>query len=166
MHKLAGFVVMAAICGALLATTRQWTQPRIDAEARERRLAAYAEVTDRERVPEALEANPYALCPSVSVQRTTTRGYGGDMTVLVAIKTGAISGVRITEHSETPGIGDFIDSNRSDWPNRLRGLRADSLADIDAVAGATITVRAVRQALEVALAEPDCTHRPMMETEA
>lgn len=163
MSKLAGFVIMAAICGVLLSVTRQWTQPRIDAEAKERRMAAYAQVTSRESVPEALETDPYVLCPGVSVQRVTSRGYGGDMTTLVAIRAGAITGVRITEHSETPGIGDFIDSRRSDWPDGLRGLRAETLGDIDAVAGATITVRAVRRALAAALAEPGCVQRPVME---
>ncbi len=166
MSKLAGFVVMAAICGALLAATRQWTQPRIDAEARERRMTAYTEVTARETVPEALETNPYALCPNVSVQRVSSRGYGGAMTLLVGISAAAVTGVRITEHSETPGIGDFINSNRSDWPDKLHGVRIDTLDNIDAVAGATITVRAVRRALESALNEPGCLQRPVMESDS
>lgn len=166
MRKLIGFVVMAAICGALLAATRQWTQPRIDAEARERRLAAYAQVTSRETVPAALETDPYALCPKFSVPQTTSRGYGGNMTVLVAIKAREVVGVRITAHSETPGIGDFIDSKRSDWPDGLRGMRGETLDDIDAVAGATITVRAVRRALEAALNEPGCVQRAIMEAKS
>lgn len=91
-------------------------------------------------------------------------GYSGAIRLLVAISAeGRVLGVRVLEHRETPGLGDFIESRRSDWIERFTGralgdpppshwqARKDG-GDFDQFTGATITsravVRAVRDALE------------------
>ena len=82
-------------------------------------------------------------------------GYSGEISMLIGIEVdGTISGVRVTRHAETPGLGDKIDLNKSDWVLGFNGLSPTSLPDaawavrkdgghFDAFTGATITPRAV-----------------------
>ena len=91
-------------------------------------------------------------------------GYSGDIILLVGILVdGSISGVRVLEHRETPGLGDKIELRVSDW---ILGFDERSLVDpalpqwqvikdggqFDQLVGATVTPRAivngVRKALE------------------
>ena len=83
-------------------------------------------------------------------------GYSGPITLVIGLTpSGTISGVRVTEHRETPGLGDKIDLNKSDWvldfegaslDNRTWGVKPDG-GDFDAFTGATITPRAVTGAI-------------------
>lgn len=82
-------------------------------------------------------------------------GYSGAIRMLVGIQAdGEISGVRVTDHAETPGLGDKIDLRKSDWIRVFEGLSLKLLPDaawavrkdggeFDAFTGATITPRAV-----------------------
>jgi electron transport complex protein RnfG len=82
-------------------------------------------------------------------------GYSGQIRLLVAVTIdGQILGVRVSNHSETPGIGDVIEADKSPWIGSFDGrslgepeesrwrLRKDG-GDIDAISGATISSRAV-----------------------
>lgn len=101
---------------------------------------------------------------AVIMQVTAPDGYNGDIRLLVAIDAeGAVLGVRVIAHRETPGLGDPIEVRRSDWIESFRGtsigapdvagwtVRKDG-GEFDQFTGATITpravVRAVRRALE------------------
>lgn len=94
---------------------------------------------------------------------TAPDGYSGDIRLLVGIRfDGSLSGVRAVNHRETPGLGDAIEVSRSDW---ILGLAGRSLSDpqearwkvkkdggeFDQFTGATITPRAVVQAVKKAL---------------
>ncbi|MFC3282600.1 electron transport complex subunit RsxG [Litchfieldella rifensis] len=98
-----------------------------------------------------------------------TGGYNGDIHLLVGIdQQGRISGVRVTRHQETPGLGDKIERRKSDWITDFKGrslgnpapeewtVRKDG-GEFDAFTGATITpravVRAVKRTLEYVEAE-------------
>ncbi|WP_240724846.1 electron transport complex subunit RsxG [Onishia niordana] len=87
-------------------------------------------------------------------------GYSGDIELLVGVtKVGTISGVRVTHHQETPGLGDAIEARKSDW---IKDFSGHSLSDpgpagwavgkdggeFDAFTGATITPRAVVAAVK------------------
>ncbi|MDN6321936.1 MAG: RnfABCDGE type electron transport complex subunit G [Halomonas sp.] len=86
-------------------------------------------------------------------------GYNGQIQLLVGInEQQRISGVRVTQHQETPGLGDDIERSRSDWVTHFNGLGLDSLppngwavakdgGHFDAFTGATITPRAVVDAV-------------------
>ncbi|SDN08078.1 electron transport complex subunit RsxG [Vreelandella arcis] len=99
----------------------------------------------------------------------TRRGYNGAIHLLVGIDAQQrITGVRVTQHQETPGLGDDIERRRSDWITRFDGLRLDSLpprgwavsqdgGHFDAFTGATITPRAVVGAVHNALQYVDNT---------
>ena len=91
-------------------------------------------------------------------------GYNGDITLLVGIdRSNTITGARVISHRETPGLGDPIEIRRSDWIEGFRGrrlgdppperwaVRKDG-GDFDQFTGATITPRAVVQAIARALA--------------
>ena len=61
--------------------------------------------------------------------------------------------VRVTRHRETPGIDDKIDIAVSPWINQFKGTDGNTVwflaptGDIDGITGATITSRAVTQAI-------------------
>lgn len=90
-------------------------------------------------------------------------GYNGSIHMLVGIYSdGSLAGVRVTRHRETPGLGDAIEENRSDW---ILGFEGHSLqnpvskrwkvkrdgGEFDQFTGATITPRAVVNAVHSAL---------------
>ena len=56
-------------------------------------------------------------------------GFTGPIKLLVGVAaSGALTGVRVLEHKETPGLGDLIESSRSDWILQFSGR---SLGDPD-----------------------------------
>jgi len=90
-------------------------------------------------------------------------GYNGAIKLLVAINfDGSISGVRVLNHRETPGLGDSIEIERSNWISNFRGLSLLTPDDLgwrvkkdggifDQFTGATVTPRAVVKAVHNAL---------------
>ncbi|MFT4174553.1 MAG: electron transport complex subunit RsxG [Rhodocyclaceae bacterium] len=83
------------------------------------------------------------------------KGYGGPISLVMAVDgSGTVLGVRITHHTETPGLGDKIDADKGDWiysfahksfaslPPARWAVKKDG-GDFDQFAGATITPRAV-----------------------
>ena len=90
-------------------------------------------------------------------------GYNGTIELLLGIdRDGSITGARVTQHRETPGLGDDIDIAHSDWIRSFNGLSLNSISEaawsvkrassqFDAFTGATITPRAVVNAVHRAL---------------
>ncbi|WP_404399695.1 electron transport complex subunit RsxG [Idiomarina seosinensis] len=89
-------------------------------------------------------------------------GYSGPIRLLLAIRPdGEILGVRTLQHQETPGLGDKIELQKSDWILSFAGKQVRSADDerwtvqrdggmFDQFTGATITPRAVVQAVKTA----------------
>jgi electron transport complex protein RnfG len=92
-----------------------------------------------------------------------TQGYSGPIQLIVAIDfDGSLAGVRVLTHRETPGLGDKIEVERSDW---ILGFAGKSLlepapgawkvkrdgGDFDQFTGATITPRAIVRGVRSAL---------------
>lgn len=94
---------------------------------------------------------------------TARDGYSGDIRLLVGIdRGGAVAGVRVLSHRETPGLGDKIELKKSDWvlsfdhktladpaPDRWAVIKDGG--DFDAFTGATVTPRAVVAAVKSAM---------------
>ena len=90
-------------------------------------------------------------------------GYSGEIKMLIGINADAsIAGVRIISHKETPGLGDAIESERSDWVLNFDGKSLDNPRGkdwavkrdggvFDQFTGATITPRAVVKAVNQTL---------------
>ncbi len=86
-------------------------------------------------------------------------GYSGNIRLLVGVQADdTLSGVRVVAHRETPGLGDAIDEQRSDWVYGFDGkslgnpplakwaVRKDG-GHFDQLTGATITPRAIVRAV-------------------
>jgi electron transport complex protein RnfG len=92
-----------------------------------------------------------------------TEGYSGPITVIIGInRKGELLGARVLSHTETPGLGDKIEAEKSDWIFSFGGLSLASLGEskwkvkkdggyFDQFTGATITPRAVVKAIKSGL---------------
>lgn len=90
-------------------------------------------------------------------------GYNGAIELLVALAPdGTVLRVRTVAHRETPGLGDGIEAEKSEWIERFRGLALGNPPEsrwavkrdgghFDQFTGATITPRAVVKAVRKAL---------------
>lgn len=90
-------------------------------------------------------------------------GYSGRIRIMVGINfDGTLAGARVLEHKETPGLGDAIETGRSDWILGFDGRSLNNPAEagwnvrkdggeFDQFTGATITPRAVVKAVHRAL---------------
>ncbi|MGD2130010.1 MAG: electron transport complex subunit RsxG [Lysobacterales bacterium] len=100
---------------------------------------------------------------AVILKFSAVNGYNGAIGLLVGINAdGTLAGVRVTSHNETPGLGDAIERDKSDWilgfdgkslgnpPAKDWAVRRDG-GQFDQFTGATITPRAVVAAVRRAL---------------
>jgi electron transport complex protein RnfG len=85
-------------------------------------------------------------------------GYGGNIDILVGLDSGfGIKGVSILSQTETPGVGNRI--TESSFTDQFKGLSASDIAlkseggKIDAITGATISSRAVVNAVKEKMVE-------------
>lgn len=86
-------------------------------------------------------------------------GYAGEIRLIMGVDAqGQILGVRATMYKETPGLGDKIDTKKSDWITRFTGLSLGNPpvekwkvkkdgGQFDQFTGATITPRGVVAAI-------------------
>lgn len=175
----------ALLAVGLLETMERLTAPRIEAARQRHALAQLAVV-----LPPALYDNnpltdtvqvvaPQWLGSTQPLQVRRARrgdaetalvleavapdGYAGPIRLVLGVKAdGEILAVRILEHRETPGLGDPIEAERSDWIQRFSSLalgrpplpawrvQRDG-GEFDQFAGATVTPRAVVGAVRRAL---------------
>ena len=105
-----------------------------------------------------------ANAPSALVlQAVASDGYAGPIHLRIGVDVdGRVTGVRVTAHQETAGLGDPIEAERSDWilgfidralgspPLEQWRVRRDG-GEFDQFAGATVTPRAVVGAVRRAL---------------
>lgn len=101
---------------------------------------------------------------ALAMETTAPEGYSGAIELLLGVDAaGTVIAARVTRHAETPGLGDPIERERSDW---IEGFAERSLAntppprwtvrreggDFDSFSGATVTPRAVARGLGRTLA--------------
>jgi len=96
---------------------------------------------------------------AMMIESSTFKGYSGEIKLAVAILAdGTVSGVRVLHHTETPGLGDKVETRKTDWIYAFNNMFFDENqpehwevkkngGDIDAFTGATITPRAVTLAV-------------------
>ena len=86
-----------------------------------------------------------------------------DAVSLVGVEVdGSISGVHVLEHRETPGLGDRVESGKSDWVLQFNGrslvdpapagwkIKRDG-GQFDQLTGASVTPRAIVKAVKETL---------------
>lgn len=176
---------IAAICTALVATTYHLTKERIAANEQaflERKLAPVlsgirfeGSISESKKVikaPHELPGREDALIYRVHADGepvaalfavTAPDGYAGPVRILLGIDVnGVVTGLRILEHRETPGLGDKIEESKSDWVYQFNGkslgnpdiagwqIRRDG-GEFDQLSGASVTPRAVIDAVRETL---------------
>lgn len=157
-------VVLCVICilitGAL-AVTNQATAPiitentRIAQENARKELLPEADAfTKLENIQVENVSDVYVADNGVGTVITCAgTGYGGKITVMVAFSPdGTLRQAKITENSETMGIGSKIVSEPS-FLDSFSGLSAQefTISDINAISGATISSKAVVAAVNAAM---------------
>lgn len=184
-------VVFVVIFTAIMAATHQATEGPIAASAAREKLALIGEVLppanyDNDLLQDAVNLPPTSelgLADSSKVYRArrggapaalvfetaAPDGYSGRIGLLLAVSaTGELLAVRVTEHRETPGLGDYIDPKKDKnkekpWITQFNALSLGAVTPeqwrvkkdggrFDQRAGATISARAVTNAIARALA--------------
>ena len=178
--------VFVAIFTGLLSGAYLWTKPAIEASATEEKMKLVDEVLPRTEYDNALLEDTIVLpaTPELGLKDPTTLfrarkggqpaalvfeavapdGYAGKIRLIIAIRAnGEVGGVRVTQHKETPGLGDYVeikkDKNKArPWITQFNSMSLAKVADkdwkvkkdggqIDYHAGATVTPRAVSKAV-------------------
>ncbi len=172
--------LICAVSGGFLALVDRATAPRIQARAEQAVLQSLAFCLPGADEFQEVEAGPLLArmnadkevravfrgfaggVPAGVVVNLETRGYGGPVSLMVGItEDGRVARVKVLNHSETPGLGSKITEERFLEQPALRragreyppALTQDG-GEVQAVAGATISsravVRGINRALEVA----------------
>jgi len=177
--------IIAGFCTSLVAFTWQLTADRIEANKKEwleRSLqpalaglffdGSVTESMITIPVPHELPGSDAAVIyrvyaaekPVAALFVVSARdGYAGPIRMLIGIEIdGNITGVRVLQHKETPGLGDRIETVKSDWVLQFDGhsLRDPEAAkwaikgdggQFDQLTGASVTPRSIIRAIKETL---------------
>lgn len=159
-------VVLCVICVVItgaLAATNSVTAPIIEEATRLAQEQARAELLPEADGFEKVEgvavdnvSDVYAATNGAGyVITSTAKGYGGTMTVMTSFTPdGQIKQLKVTEASETQGIGSNVANSSAYW-EKYAGLDGTAPLvlnqDVDAYSGATISSRALNSAVNSAI---------------
>ena len=167
----------AFISVVLVATTNSLTKHKIEENQAKMLLKALNEIAPENSYDNDLANSKIVITPSENgfsrdtpvylatmkgqpvtaiFEVTTLKGYSGAITLLLGInaKDKSVKGLRVVQHHETPGLGDKMETRKSNW---VLGFNGKSLGnpdieqwqvkkdggDFDQFTGATITPRAI-----------------------
>ena len=177
--------VIAAVCTALVAVTWRLTHERIAANEQawlEQSLQpalsglffdsgvseSRVTIPSPHGLPGSEDAVIYRIysgdTPVAALFVVSARdGYAGAIRLLVGIDiNGVVTGVHVLAHRETPGLGDRIESTKSDWVTQFGGrslsdpqasgwkIKRDG-GEFDQLTGASVTPRAIVKAIKETL---------------
>ncbi|HGY1164908.1 TPA: electron transport complex subunit RsxG [Citrobacter braakii] len=172
--------LFAAGSTGLTAAINQLTKSTIDEQAALQQKALFDQVLPGDRYNNNLPESCYLVnAPALGkgthhvyiarqddhpvaaiLEATAPDGYSGAIQLLVGVDfNGTVLGSRVTEHHETPGLGDKIELRLSDWITHFSGKKISTEndphwavkkdgGDFDQFTGATITPRAVVNAVK------------------
>lgn len=177
--------IFAVVTTALIAATWLGTRDQIEANERAFRERSLLEVVSAERHNNSMLEDSFTVEDAESlglrgaktaylarmdgrpvaviIPATARDGYTGDIDMIIGINVdGTISGVRVLNHRETPGLGDKVDYRKSQWVDSFSGKSLKNpMPDLWAVkkdkgvfdqfTGATITPRAVVKTVKQSL---------------
>lgn len=152
-------LVLVCIClvvTALLAYINSVTSPIIAKAEQEKTEQAMSEVLadadgfeklEIENLPDRVTEVYTATNGAGYVFMLTTKGYGGDMKLICGMKSdGTIEQCKTLSHAETSGLGSK--TAEDPYRNQYCGKNADTLSEVDAITGATISSTAYKNAIE------------------
>ena len=173
----------------LLSGAYFWTLPTIQAAASEEKMTLIDEVLPRSGYDNdllhdtveiaatpalgqdgptmAYRARQGDVAKALVLEAIAPDGYGGKIRMIVALAPDStVLGVRVTQHKETPGLGDYVDPKKDKnkarpWITQFDGQNPTTMDErawkvkkdggrFDSVAGATVTPRAVVKAVRKA----------------
>lgn len=182
------FLFVSTFTG-LLSGAYFWTLPTIQAAASEEKMKLINEVLpssnyDNDLLQDTVRIEPTPAlgqddastaylarkdgkASALVVEAVAPDGYAGRIRLLIALSVdGALIGVRVTQHKETPGLGDYIEPKKDKnkerpWITQFNGLKPAVTEErewkvkkdggrFDSVAGATVTPRAIIKAVRKA----------------
>jgi electron transport complex protein RnfG len=176
--------VFGFIGATLVAVTEFGTHERILENERQALLRQLYEIVPKEQVDNDILAHPLTVnardalgqesstiyvgekakqLSAMVFEATVPDGYSGPIRLLVGVDgNGVLLGTRVVAHKETPGLGDKIEKEKSDWILcfRVKSLTDPKLdrwkvkkdgGDFDQFTGATVTPRAVVNGVKAVL---------------
>jgi len=93
----------------------------------------------------------------MAVHTFTMSGFSGRIDLMVGfLPDGTINGIEVLEHKETPGLGDKMQTDKSDFHVQFQGKHPDTFklavskdgGDVDAIVATTISSRAYCEAVQ------------------
>lgn len=182
------FIFVVLFTG-FLAAVYQWTQPAIEASLSAEKMKFINEVLpagsydnellkDTQQIPPAPElgtktpstvylARQKGVPAALVLESVAPDGYAGEIRLVLGMTMdGEVTGVRVVQHKETPGLGDYIDPKKdknkaSPWVSQFDGLQSSQMTDQEWKVqkdggrftyrtGATVTPRAIVSAIHKA----------------
>lgn len=195
-----GLALFAVITAGTIALTHAITKDRIDSQVRRAEASALLEIIPADLHDNDLLADTVDVGPSkdlglksaatahlaredgdvtgIILPTVAPNGYSGPIRLLVGINdSGEVLGVRITQHKETPGLGDKVELKKSKWVYSFNGKSLSNVSEgewavvndggeFDQFTGATITPRAVVKAVHGSLTYFDEHRSELLNTPA
>ena len=155
LHYGAVLLIIAGLAAGLLASANNATAPqiaKINAEIVNKARKEVLPVAASFDESKAVEAEGLQFIPGLDANGTetgyvvtvTTPGYAGPIVFVLGLDNEAkVTGVKVTNQQETPGLGSKIGG--ADWQKHWIGAGSNYAFDksVDAFAGATISPQAV-----------------------
>lgn len=155
---------ICAVCALLLGLTNMVTKDRIAENKLGEKKIAMEAVLPSDSYKELEYTGADATIRSAYqagdkgyvIEVAPSSSFSGTLTLMVGVdKSGAVTGVEVTESAESPGLGE--NAKKPEWRARFVGLTGTIKVDkdggeIEALSGATITSRAVCAGVTSALA--------------
>lgn len=178
--------VFVIIFTGLLSGAYLWTKPAIEASATEEKMKLVNEVLPASEYDNALLTDTLSLPPTPELgladsstlyrarkagqpvaavfEAVAPDGYAGKIRLIIAIRAdGRVAGVRVTQHRETPGLGDYVETKKDKnkahpWITQFTNMSLAKFNDkawklkkdggnLEYHAGATVTPRAIAKAV-------------------
>lgn len=186
VRTAAVLLLFVIVFTAFLSASYLWTKPAIEASAAKEKMKLVGEVLPPGEYDNALLDDALTLPPTPELglreptqlyrarlagqpaalvfEAIAPDGYAGKIRLIIAMRAdGRVAGVRVTEHRETPGLGDYIepkkDKNKAaPWITQFTGWALADVAPehwkvkkdggrIEYRTGATVTPRAISKAV-------------------
>ncbi|MBN1115352.1 MAG: RnfABCDGE type electron transport complex subunit G [Oligoflexia bacterium] len=156
-------IVISAVSAGLVSMVYGLTKPVIENQKQQRIIDAVKVVLpdcdNIEKKAEGVDSyfvgTKNGVAAGCAFTTVSSEGYGGDIKILMGVDINCrITGFRIMEHLETPGLGTKADSD--EFKDQFKGRGLDNFnflvekdgGDVDAITAATISSRAVTSALK------------------
>lgn len=148
--------LIGAVASASLALVNSLTKPKIIAQARLEEEASLKEV-----LPQAENFKPVKIEEEILYYKAydkagkfagvafkaSGKGYSSTIETIVGmIPEGEITAIKILSQNETPGLGAGV--TESSFTGQFAGKNSSSLDEVQAITGATISSRAVIEAVQ------------------